>query len=491
VSDFKGSLAVAGAHRTPGRWVAIAGYLFLAGAVLFASRLVIGRLGGGLFAVALAGILFAVLLFIISFRHLSIPYYLWILSIGGFRYIWSIQTPLLPDLFLDRMTMIWLAMVVLVKFVAERQSFRAPFRIDLLILMHGIYILIQVIFQNMEQFHEWTMSVLIPYSAYFLTKNIIIDRRQIRTLLWVLLVLSVYYNVTAVAEKYNLNWLIWPKFIIGADSEFRGRSVGPFLQAPLFGTVIGMMLPIHLYFLATVKRSSARILLVFSLLVGIGGLYFTYTRGSWLAGVAAVATTAMLNRKLYWKYLLPAAVLAPILAVAVLGLAQDKFMKERVENNDTIGSRIGTAVTVLRVWRDHPLFGIGFYQYQDVREQYIQPVEVPGLPTIRFNQFRNNPIHDIYLGPLAESGLVGSSLQFAIYFMVLRTFLRKFARRHEGDHFAYYVMPVLGGLMVGYLVGGLAFDYRYFSVVGVLFFACASVVDGYRIEEDPTPATIG
>lgn len=448
--------------------------------MLFGSQFLLRRLGATMFTATLFGIFAGAVFSIISFRYLSVPFFLWIVSVCGFRFIFSIRTPILPDLYLDRMAMIWLAIVFLIKYVAQRKPFRGPFQLDMLLLVHALYLLGQVVMHKMEYFGTWTVSILIPYSAYFFAKNLMTDKRQIRALLWVLLALSVYYNVTSVAEKFHINALLWPKYMVNAQAGWAGRSLGPFLQAPLFGTVIGIMLPIHLYFLATVKGTAWRILLAVSLLMGLAGLYFTYTRGSWLAGVVALVTTAVLNRKAYVRYLLPAAIIAPVLAIGVLGLAQDKFMKDRMENEATIGSRLGTAVTVLRVWRDNPIFGVGFFQYANVREDYVQPVEIGGFQTIHFWQFRRNSIHDIYLGPMAETGIVGMILQYGIYFAILRVFLRKFFRRQAGDDVAAYVMPVFAGLMAGYLVGGLAIDYRYFAVIGTLFMLGAGVIDGHR-----------
>ena len=177
-----------------------------------------------------------------------------------------------------------------------------------------------------------------------------------------------------------------------------------------------------------------------------------------------------------------------VVAVAVLGLAQDKFMKDRLENEDTIGARLGTAVTAMRMWRDYPVFGVGFFQYHNLRENYIEPVEIPGMPVIRFVFFRKNAIHDIYLGPLAETGIVGTAMQFAIYWLVFRAFLRKYALRKRGDDFADLVVPVFAGLLVGYMVGGLVIDYRFFSVVGTLFMVSAGIIEGYRQDENPPVA---
>ena len=192
---------------------------------------------------------------------------------------------------------------------------------------------------------------------------------------------------------------------------------------------------------------------------------------------------ALLNRRSYGRILLPGILVITILAFGVLGASQDEIMKKRVENEKTMASRVATGITALKVWRDHPVFGVGFFQYRNVRGDYVQPVTAPGFGTIKFVQFRRNNIHDIYLGPLAEDGLVGMAMQFGIYWLILRTFLRKFRWRKDGDHFAIYVMPIFGGMFVGYLFGGIAIDYRFFSMVGVLFYMCAGILEGYQKTE--------
>ncbi len=450
---------------------------------LAVSHVLINRLGLNLFTTVMAGIFFGTLYTIISFRALAFPFMVWVLAIGGFRYIWSIQTPLLPDLFLDRFLMIWLTVVFMVKVFAQGKGFRKPLTLDILMAAHALYIFVRIYLQGMYFIHPWTMSILVPYGAYFFAKNIIITQKQVRVFLGVLLALTVYYGISAVAQKFLIYWLIWPKSILRGASVFVGRSSGPFESAPLFGTVIGMLIPIHLYFVATVRNLMVKAALWVSLGVGLAGLYFTYTRGSWLAGITALLTVAVLNRRSYGRILLPGMLVIAILAFGFLGASQDEFMKERVENEDTMGARVGTAVTALKVWRDHPVFGVGFFQYRNVLQDYIQPVDVPGLGTIKFVSFRHNNIHDIYLGPLAEDGLVGMAMQFGIYWLILRTFLRKFRWRKDGDHFATYVMPIFGGLFVGYLFGGIAIDYRFFSFVGALFYMCAGILEGYQKTE--------
>lgn len=467
--------------RTGSPWVTA---VVIAIVTSVASYFLYTHLGFEQFVLALAGVTIAVLFAIASMKNTMVPFAMWITAVLGFGYLWSVQSPVLPDLYVDRMILIWVSLIFVVKLVVEKQPLKGPFALDVLILLHGLYIYIRVVVQDSVSLQPWFVSVATPYAAYFLAKNIVTDEKRIRWLWWTLLALMVYYSFTAIVEKYRIDSLIFPKSILAAkELEFRGRSIGPFAQPAVFGTVIGMIIPIHLYFIVTLRSVVGRIVVAIGLLASLVGLYFTYTRGSWLAGVAGLACAVLLNRKSYLRIMTPILIVACILGLVVVGVGSDEFMKERVENDNTLGSRVGTAVTVLRVWRDHPLFGVGFFQFRRVRDTYIEPVEAPWLGTIRFNQFRTCPIHDIYLGPLAEDGLVGAALQFGIYLILLRTFLSEFRRRRSEDHYATFILPIFASTFVAYLVGGIAFDYRYFSSMGTLFYMTAGIMAGYRRPE--------
>ena len=85
---------------------------------------------------------------------------------------------------------------------------------------------------------------------------------------------------------------------------------------------------------------------------------------------------------------------------------------------------------------------------------------------------------------MAEDGLLGMSMQVGIYVIIFRTFRRKYRWRNRGDPFATYVLPIFAGVFVGYLVGGLAIDYRFFSFVGTLFYMSAGIQEGYQAPEN-------
>jgi O-antigen ligase len=115
-------------------------------------------------------------------------------------------------------------------------------------------------------------------------------------------------------------------------------------------------------------------------------------------------------------------------------------------------------------------------------DEYTAPVDLPVYGTVRLDHIRDISIHDIYLGPLAEDGLVGFTLQFGVYALVFVGFWKRWRRSGPDDEFARMILPVFAGIYVGYLVGGLAIDYRYFSFVGALYFVAAGIQDGHDPE---------
>lgn len=459
------------------------GYLAVLVLVVVFSNFVLSRLGLQMFVFALAGLTAGGIYVLVSFRSLATPFYVLILAVGALRFIWAVKAPILPDLYFDRISLIWMTMVFMVTYFAKGLQLKRPLKLDLFVAAHGLYILIRVYMGDLVHFHTWTMSVMTPYAVFFFAKNVISSQRQIRILMYVLLALSIYWNVTSVAEKYSLHWLLYPKYMIEPHPEFIGRSTGPFRNSGIFGNAIGMLLPVHLYFMNTTRNGFLKVLLAGSMALGFGALFFSYTRGSWLSGAACLMAVAFFSRRLYFRTMIPMLILVPFIALYFLGLGQDKFMKERVENDDTIGSRVGTIVTVLRVWQDYPILGCGSFSYNQFREDYIAPVDVPILGSIRFIQFRHNSPHDIYMGPLAEDGIVGMGLQFTIYFLFLRDLFRKYRLRKRGDPFAVYIVPLFLGVAASYLIGGLTISYRNSSILGVLFYMCAGISYGYRPEE--------
>ncbi len=462
-----------------------AGLLLLSLLVGLSAMAVSQRLGTQGLLVMLVLLPFLVVLAIVSLRFIQVPLLVWVVVLMGFRPMLFIPTPGLPDITLDRVTMIWLVSVFVVKLVSERRSLRGPWLPDILIASHGLYLLFSCLLRNPAGFNIWTKSYLMAYTAYFLGKNLTGGSAWYRRVAWFMVAVNLYHGFTSIAEHFHWNSLVWPKFILDRSLGISvlGRSRGVFLQPAVLGTAIAMVLPIHLGLLRVTRAVAVRLLLVITLPLLFLGLYYTYTRGNWVAAAAGLIALAAVGFRSYGK-MIGGIVLVGflVLGTGLINLKQDKFLVERMESEHTVTGRINTMATALRVFRDNPLFGCGFFRYNSIKREYRQTIKVPFFGVIRRSHDIEASLHDIYLGPLAEEGLVGVSLQMGFLFVTFRTFRRKYRWRHRGDPFARDILPVIAAVAAAYFAGGISFDYRYFTTITSLFFFHAGILHGARPE---------
>jgi O-antigen ligase len=289
--------------------------------------------------------------------------------------------------------------------------------------------------------------------------------------------------VTSLAEHFDWRALIWPKTILDTTTGFwaKGRSRGPVLHPPLFGQLLGLVSLVPFYFLIRPLRPVARVL-IGALLAGcLLGLFFTYTRGPWLAAVVGILLLGVLRRS-YRRVLLVFAVVGVIGGlVGAVQLANTEFFKERVENTHTIDNRVGFMASALRMARDHPLFGVGFFRYTEYRGLYNQTTLVPLYGLVHKSDSATIAIHDIYIGRLAEEGLVSVGLLAAFTLVILRAFIHKWRAAPGGNWFNRDLLALFAAMMVCYMVGGMIIDFRYFDLVNVFFFFMAGLVYGFPV----------
>lgn len=472
-------------HR-PGRAASILHglrYLLIAVAVAMVCQKVFSFFGPAFLLILLVVATVAILYAAISFRSLVVPFLVLIASVSLLRFVWAVHVPVLPDMFLDRISLVWMLFIFFGMKIYQRKGLRGPFAIDYVMIIHSGYIMARVLMTSPAKLNIWLASLVTPYLVFMLAKNIVVTHKQMRAVLALMAVLSFYFTVTSISEKFHLDFLLYPTIMREPHPIAAGRSSGPFRGPGIFGDTMGMLLPVFLFYVARTRQKVGKIAFGVIFMFGTLAILFTYTRGSWLASLLGLGAVVLTGRKAYLRYVIPALVVAPILAIALFGIRQDKFLEERIGTTETAESRAGNLVTALRLWRDYPIFGVGPYQFQEHSSFYVGPVELPFFGTMRVVQFRGSPAHDMYLSPLAEDGAVGLLLQLLVHFMVIRESLLKLQLRRQGDYFATYILPLFFGIYVVYLFGGFIVSFRYWSVLGSLYYMGAGITYGYRPED--------
>ncbi len=318
-----------------------------------------------------------------------------------------------------------------------------------------------------------------PAAAYFFGKYLMSDLNWFERMVRLLVGLNFYMGFTAIAEHMGWSSLVWPRTILNPEFAWPGRSMGVFLQPAVLGVFFGMILPFQVYLHLTAKQYWVRWLHLAGIAMCVLGLFFTYTRGGWLATGIGLITLAVTGRRIYFRRLLMYAVIMAVVGTTgLLSLKNDAFYQERMGNQNTIEGRINIMVAAFRMWQANPVFGVGFKRFNDEAPQYRETVNIPVYGLIKAGIDRESSPHDIYVAVLAEEGAVGAGMQVLIYVLIFKVAILLVRRSRRGgidDPDVRFVPPIVA-LMVVYAIGGATFDYRFFETPNSLFFLFAGIL---------------
>ena len=257
---------------------------------------------------------------------------------------------------------------------------------------------------------------LMPAGMYWLTRQLVLSEAQVRLTFGVLAVLGVYLAATAIAEVLRLREFVFPRYIASTEYlEFLGRARGPLLNPAGNGYFLSIGL-CAAWMGWPCLRPAGRTVLIVLLPLFIAGLYATLTRCVWLGALAMSLVAAWLVLPRSWRAPL---MIAPLLAVAVLGMTQWEQLMEFKRDEGQSGHeavesarlRPILAVVAWRMFVDQPAFGCGFGRYH---------AKLPEVLEDRSSDFpldiaRPYVQHNVLLGLLTETGLAGAGVFAALF----------------------------------------------------------------------------
>ena len=337
----------------------------------------------------------------------------------GFDF-WNARLGPLP-VTLDRLVLVGLVVAFAVQWRARRFKLYPPTASDWLLGGLLLVLTVSAVLSGTPQIanaetSKWgrlVTSFLIPAVLYWIARQTPITDRAWRGLLAVMVALGIYLAVTAVAETAGLWSLVFPRYIADPTLGIHfGRARGPTLNAASMGLYITACLWCAWTLLGQARRGWQLVLLAALPAMALGVL-LTYTRSTWL-GLAAsglVVFGLWLPRRLR----LPA--VATAVMVGALLMAVDWHQLVRLQREDTaaesqhsVSQRMSFAYVSWQMFKDHPVFGVGFGRFYDQKLPYLsdrsQDFELESLRPLNH--------HNTLLGLLTETGLVGLGLFVAL-----------------------------------------------------------------------------
>jgi O-antigen ligase len=256
------------------------------------------------------------------------------------------------------------------------------------------------------------------------------SRKQVRALIGALVVGAVIAGLYGiVVQPSAAGYAAGPTSASGLN-----RLAGTIGDPNQLASVLVVGFTLSIAFASSSRRSPAiRVASAAAATIALAGIFFTVSRGGLFAlGAATVATVLVARGRR-----LPAAMLALLVAVTAIGyfsVLAPAGARDRILNADGGTGRTDIWKVGWRMVEAHPLTGVGGGNFPNASIHYLL-VEPGALQQDRYVVDDPKVAHNIYLGFLAELGIVGLGLFLVIAAASLRTAAaaaRSFAR--SGDH---------------------------------------------------------
>jgi O-antigen ligase len=245
-----------------------------------------------------------------------------------------------------------------------------------------------------------------------------------------------------------------------------------------------MVIPVGAWFLFPAQRKKLRWIIG----IWLAALFFTYSRGAWVAALIGVLAVISLQRRIF--HWLAGAAVAIVLGAAVYFLQDDRYLEyspnyERTIWHSDLGQHMQATykmtdissmerfyrwIAAVRMLEGNTLYGYGpnsfYHEYR--------PFTVRSFQTYVSDNPERSTVHNYFLLVLVEQGIPGLLIFIFILFMLLQTAYRRYhAADDETDKVIFAgILSVL--CMVIFL--NMLSDLVETDKIGSIFFICAGLL---------------
>ena len=205
-----------------------------------------------------------------------------------------------------------------------------------------------------------------------------------------------------------------------------------FKEHTSWGAVLAMYYPVSVYFAFRKGDWGLKSIAIFLFIVMTVALILSYTRAAWLSLAVAAVVWLILKLKIKWPFIALAGLVVVVGLAASWSSISQRFEKTESVSSDDLGEHVSSISNVstdasnlerinrwksaIRLFGDHPFFGSGPGTYMFLYAPYQKPWEKTIIST---NSGNRGNAHSEYIGPLAESGVLGLVSVLVLFGMIL------------------------------------------------------------------------
>jgi O-antigen ligase len=321
---------------------------------------------------------------------------------------------------------------------------------------------------NSQNPYRWLVTIvnmtLYPFVGYYVSKTIGFSDKAVRAVIHTLLLMSAYLGVTGILEHYKIFSLVWPDYIVNPNigTQF-GRARGPFVESSTMGRVLCFTTLSSIYFYLTNKKKKLSPLILIIILISMAALYFTYTRGAWVAFALGLIAMSLFNKEIRNMSILLCLMIVIIYFSGIAGKFSASGGTLFSKRKQTIEYRYINYDIAFRMIKEKPYFGIGYGKFNSEWFNYIMKTD-----RSYFEGFDGN--HNTFLGIFAELGLIGMVPYMLIIVLLSKKILNSIRSIIDGQTDLIQFCSLVFGMSAGYMAAAQFVDYRFQSLQNSIVF---------------------
>jgi O-antigen ligase len=244
------------------------------------------------------------------------------------------------------------------------------------------------------------------------------------------------------------------------------RIVGTLSNVHVLGAFFGSGIVMAIAILGWNGPRRLRQLSIVTLVLTLPALFFTYTRG----GIAATLLVSVLLVALRPRLRVAAGLLAVLTAFVVWfswgQVTSNHLYQQRLVEAYNVQGREAQNQAALHLASERPIFGWGYGQYDEVKNS-----KMPYAGPLSTSVYKYTS-HNTYLTILVELGIVGLTLAFLPWVLVVGSTIRRFSSMPYPQWYTLSLLAIIGVVVLT----AQTTDMRFFSFVPSLAWCCVGLL---------------
>ena len=361
----------------------------------------------------------------------------------------------------------------------EMQVLKHPLSIAILFNLIWIFICVLPSELPMVSFKYFVSRMWFVVPFYFMATHLFKNHKNIDRFIWLYIIPFAGVII----------WTLIQHGIRGFEEKPAHWVMQPFYKDHTsYGALIAFFIPVMtLYLFVKNMRITTKVQVFLMLLLFIVAVIFSFTRAAWVSLLGVLGLYYIIRFRVHLKYLLMAAAFGLFVLFNLQDTIIQKLEKNRQDSSSDLSEHVESISNVatdasnvermnrwtaaIKMWKERPVFGHGPGTYSFL----YAPYQHSSLLTIISTNFGDGGnAHSEYIGPLAETGVLGLVTLLVIIFFFYYTAVPLYYRLTDQK-----LQLILMGVILGettYLIHGFLNNFLDTDKAAVPFWGFMAIV---------------